>query len=51
MKATEQFNLVVLFIMLYKMVLMFQFVDVILKYDHENEPIKQYFSVVTRIML
>ena len=37
MKATEQFFPVVLFIMLYKVVLTFEFVDEILKYDHSNE--------------
>ena len=33
-KATEQYFLVVLFIMLYKLELTFEFVDEILKYDH-----------------
>ena len=37
MKATEQDFSVVLFIMLYKVVLTFQFVDEILKCDHSNE--------------
>ena len=37
MKATEQYFLVVLFIMLYKVVLTFEFVDNILKCDHSNE--------------
>ena len=37
MKATEQCFPVVLFIMLYKAVLMFEFVDEILKCDHSNE--------------
>ena len=37
MKATEQYLLVVLFIVLYKLVLMFESVDEILKCDHSNE--------------
>ena len=37
MKATEQYFSVVLFIMLYKVVLSFESVDNILKYDHSNE--------------
>ena len=37
MKATEQYVPVVLFIMLYKVVLTFESVDEILKYDHSNE--------------
>ena len=37
MKATEQDVPVVLFIMLYKVVLTFEFVDEILKWDHSNE--------------
>ena len=36
MKATEQYFPVVLFIMLYKVVLTFESVDEILKYDHLN---------------
>ena len=36
-KGTEQFFPVVLFIMLYKMVLIFESVDEILKFDHSNE--------------
>ena len=36
MKATEQYFPVVLFIMLYKMVLITESVDEILKYDHSN---------------
>ena len=36
-KATEQYFPVVLFIMLYKVVLTFESVDEILKYDHSNE--------------
>ena len=37
MKATEQYFPVVLFIMLYKVVLIFESVDEILWYDHLNE--------------
>ena len=37
MKATEQYFHMVLFIMLYKEVLAFKFVDEILKCDHSNE--------------
>ena len=37
MKATEQYFLVVLFILLYKVVLTFESVDEILKCDHSNE--------------
>ena len=37
MKATEQYFLVVLFIMLYKVVLSFYSVNEILKCDHSNE--------------
>ena len=37
MNATEQNFPVVLFIMLYKMVLMFESVDEILKCNHSNE--------------
>jgi len=37
MKATEQYFPVVLFIMLYKVVLGFEFVDEIQKCDHSNE--------------
>ena len=36
MKATEQYLLVKLFIMLYKVVLTFESVDEILKCDHSN---------------
>ena len=36
-KATEQYCPVVLFIMLYKVILTFESVDEILKYDHSNE--------------
>jgi len=37
MKATEQYFLVVLFVMLYKVVLTFESVDEILNCDHSNE--------------
>ena len=37
MKATEQYFPVVLIIMLYKVILTFEFVDEILKCDHSNE--------------
>jgi len=37
MKDTEQYFLVVLFIMLHKVVLTFESVDEILKYYHSNE--------------
>ena len=37
MKATEQYFLVELFIVLFKMVLTFESVDQILKGDHANE--------------
>ena len=37
MKATEQYSPVVLFIMLFKVVLAFEFVDEILKFGHSNE--------------
>ena len=37
MKATEQYFPVILFIMLYKVVLTFEFVDEILKCDHSSE--------------
>ena len=36
MEATEQYFSVVLFIMLYKVVLTFESVDEIMKYDHSN---------------
>ena len=51
MNATEQYFPVVLFIMLYKVILTFESVDEILKYDHSNETTKQYFPVVLFIML
>ena len=45
MKATEQHLPVVLFIMLYKVVLTFEFVDELLKCDHSNE---SYWAVLSR---
>ena len=53
MKATEQYFLVVLFIMLYKVVLTFESVDEILKCDHSKESscTEQCFPVVLFIML
>ena len=45
MKATEQFFPVVLSIMLYKVVLTYEYVDEILKCDHSNER-EQYLLVV-----
>ena len=44
MKATEQYFLVVLFIMLYKVVLTFESVDEIRKCDHSNE---SYLAVLS----
>ena len=37
MRATEQYFTVVMFILLYKVVLTFEFVDEILKCKHSNE--------------
>ena len=45
MKATEQYFLVVLFIMLYKVVLTFECVYEILWCDHSNQAIEQYFGL------
>ena len=44
MKAAEQYFLVVLFIMLYKVVLTVEFVDKILKCDHSNESYRAVLS-------
>ena len=44
MKASEQYFLVVLFIMLYKMVLTFESVDEIPKCDHLNESYRAVLS-------
>ena len=50
MKATEQYLPVVPFIMLYKVVLTFEFVDEIIKCDHSNECLtdiyERYFPMV-----
>ena len=43
MKATEQYFPAVLFIMLYKVVLTFESVDEILKWDHLNE---SYWAII-----
>ena len=43
-KATEQYFPVVLFIMLYKVVLTFESVDEIVKYDHSNESYRAILS-------
>ena len=47
MKASEQYFPVVLFIMLYKVVLTFESVDEILKYDYSNERYKEVLSCGT----
>ena len=44
MKATEQYFPVVLFVMLYKVVLTFEPVDEILKWDHSTESYGAVFS-------
>ena len=44
MKATEQYFNVVLFLMLYKVVLTFEFVGEILKCDHSNESFQEVLS-------
>ena len=44
MKATEQYFPVVLFIMRYKVILIFESVDEILKCDHSNE---SYYVVLS----
>ena len=49
MKATEQYFPVVLFIMLYMVALMFDFVDEILKCDHSNDSYLAVFLVVLYI--
>ena len=46
MKTTEQYFPVILFIIPYKVVLTFESVDEILRYDHSNIRIKRYFPVV-----
>ena len=50
-EATEQYFLVVLFIMLYKLALTFEYVGEILKCDHSLKATEQYFTVVLFIML
>ena len=47
MKATELYFLVVLFIMLYVVVLTFEFVDEIPKCDHSNESYGAVLSSAT----
>ena len=52
MKASEQCSpVVLLFITLHKVVLIFEFVDEILKCDDLNKATEQYFPVVLFIML
>ena len=51
MKATEQYFPVVLFILPYKVVLIFESVYEILQCDHLNETITQNFPLVLFIML
>ena len=45
MKATEQYFPVVLFIMLYKVTVIFESVDIILKCGQEMKVTEQYFAV------
>ena len=50
MKATEQYFPVILFIMLYKVVVTFESVDEILKYDHSQDSpfyLSRSFSLCT----
>ena len=51
MKATEQYFPVVLLIMLYNVILNFEFVDEILSVTIQIKATKQYFPVVLFIML
>ena len=51
MKATEQYFPVVLFIMLYRVAVIFESVDKILKCDQEMKVTEQYFPVVLFITL
>ena len=51
MKAIEQYFPVVLFIMLYKVVLTFEFLDEIPKCDYSMEATEQYLTVLLLIML
>ena len=46
MKATEQYFLALLFIMLYKVLLTFESVDEILKCDIQMKATEQFFPVV-----
>ena len=50
MKATEQYFLVVLFVMLYKVVLTFESVDEILECDHSNKSYRAVLSCDPIIM-
>ena len=45
-KTTEQYFLVMLFIILYKVVLPFESVDEILKCDHQMKATEQYFPLM-----
>ena len=47
MKATEQYFPVVLFIMLFNLVLPFEFVNEILRYNHSNESYRSVISCGT----
>ena len=49
MKATEQYFSVVLFIMLYNVVLTFEFVDEILTCDHSNDSYQALLSCGTAV--
>ena len=51
MKAIEQYFHLVLLIMLYKVVLTFEFVDEILSVTIQIEATEQYFPVVLFVML
>ena len=51
MKATEQYFLVVLFIMLYKVLLTFESVDKILSVTIQTKATEQYFPVRLLIIL
>ena len=51
MKAIEQYFPVMLCIMLKKVVLTFESMNEILKYDHSNETPEQHFPVILCIML
>ena len=46
MKATKQYFLVVLFIMLYRVILTFESMHEILECDHSSKATKQFFPVV-----